>query len=77
MLRTHIENSPAALLASLANREREIFELIVKGQRTKEIGLQLNLKPNTVSTVKKVILRKLKASSNIDLYKIAQECQIV
>lgn len=77
MLRINIDNSPATLLASLANREREIFELIVKGQRTKEIGLQLNLKPNTVSTVKKVIFRKLKASSNIDLYKIAQECQIV
>jgi DNA-binding NarL/FixJ family response regulator len=65
------------LLATLANRERQIFDFIVKGRRTKEISDQLNIKANTVSTIKKVIFRKLNVNSNIELYKIAQECQLV
>ena len=69
--------SAVELLESLANRERQIFDFIVKGMRTKEIGDLLNIKPNTVSTIKKVIFRKLKVSTNIELYKIAQECSLV
>jgi DNA-binding NarL/FixJ family response regulator len=69
--------SSAELLAKLASREREVFDLIVSGKRTKEIGDQLNIKANTVSTIKKVIFRKLKVSTNIELFKIAQECQLV
>ena len=65
------------LLTTLASREREVFDLIVRGQRTKEISDQLNIKANTVSTIKKVILRKLKVSTNIELFKIAQECALV
>jgi DNA-binding NarL/FixJ family response regulator len=65
------------LLATLATREREVFELIVSGLRTKEISDKLNIKANTVSTIKKVIFRKLNVYSNIELYKIAQECQLV
>jgi DNA-binding NarL/FixJ family response regulator len=71
------DTSPARLLEKLASREREVFELIVKGLRTKEISTQLDIKPNTVSTIKKVIYRKLKVSTNIELYKIAQECSLV
>jgi DNA-binding NarL/FixJ family response regulator len=69
--------SSAELLAKLASREREVFDLIVSGKRTKEIGDQLNIKANTVSTIKKVIFRKLKVSTNIELFKIAQDCQLV
>ena len=69
--------SSAELLAKLASREREVFDLIVSGKRTKEIGDQLNIKANTVSTIKKVIFRKLKVSTNIELFKIAQDCKLV
>lgn len=69
--------SSVELLAKLASREREVFDLIVSGKRTKEIGDQLNIKANTVSTIKKVIFRKLKVSTNIELFKIAQECRLV
>ncbi len=69
--------SSAELLANLATREREVFDLVVTGKRTKEIGDLLNIKANTVSTIKKVIFRKLKVSTNIELFKIAQECQLV
>jgi len=67
----------AELVTLLATREREVFDCIVAGMRTKEIGDKLNIKANTVSTIKKVILRKLNVSSNIELFKIAQECQLV
>lgn len=61
----------------LAKREREVFEFLVKGFRTKDIGEKLNLKANTVSTIKKVIHRKLGAENSIELYKIAQENKIL
>jgi len=62
----------ADLLAKLASREREVFDLIVIGKRTKEIGDSLNIKANTVSTIKKVIFKKLGVTTNIELYKIYQ-----
>ncbi len=65
------------LLATLATRERQVFDFIVKGMRTKEISDELKIKANTVSTIKKVIFRKLKVNSNIELFKIAQECNLV
>ena len=67
----------AELVTLLATREREVFDCIVAGMRTKEIGDKLNIKANTVSTIKKVILRKLNVTSNIELFKIAQECHLV
>jgi DNA-binding NarL/FixJ family response regulator len=77
MIKLNQDTSPAGLLEKLAYREREVFELIVKGLRTKEISTLLDIKPNTVSTIKKVIYRKLKVTTNIELYKIAQECNLV
>jgi DNA-binding NarL/FixJ family response regulator len=58
---------------SLAKRELEVFGYLAKGVRTKDIGEKLNLKPNTISTIKKVINRKLGVSNNMELFKIAQE----
>ena len=77
MIKENKMASSAELLAQLANREREVFDLIVSGIRTKEISDKLNIKANTVSTIKKVIYRKLKVSTNIELFKIAQDCQLV
>lgn len=77
MIKLNQDTSPAGLLEKLANREREVFELIVKGLRTKEISTLLDIKPNTVSTIKKVIYRKLKVTTNIELYKIAQAYNLV
>ena len=69
--------SNSELLATLATRERQVFDFIVKGMRNKEISDELKIKANTVSTIKKVIFRKLKVNSNIELFKIAQECSLV
>ena len=60
-------------IASLAKRELEVFGYLAKGVRTKDIGEKLNLKPNTISTIKKVINRKLGVSNSMELFKIAQE----
>jgi DNA-binding NarL/FixJ family response regulator len=61
----------------LATREREIFNCIIIGMRTKEIGDKFNIKANTVSTIKKVIYKKLNVSTSIELYKIAHELHLV
>ncbi len=73
----NIEINKFDLIAQLASREREVFDCIVAGMRTKEIGDKFNIKANTVSTIKKVIFRKLNVSSTIELFKIAQDCQLV
>lgn len=72
-----MNNTQQNTLTCLAAREREIFDFMIKGMRTKDISETLNLKPNTVSTVKKVIFRKLQVNSTIELYKIAQDCHLV
>ena len=41
----------------LAIREKEVFLLLAKGQRTSEIAMQLGIKANTVSTIKKIVLK--------------------
>jgi DNA-binding NarL/FixJ family response regulator len=77
-METILENNiQMTAISSLANREREVFDLIVKGLRTKDISTKLNLKANTISTIKKVVFRKLNVNSNIELFKIAQECNLV
>ena len=77
MIEAKKQISNCELLATLATRERQVFDFIVKGLRTKEISDALTIKANTVSTIKKVIFRKLKVSTNIELFKIAQECKLV
>lgn len=62
-------DSPLQLI--LTNRELQVFKLIVSGLKTKEISLILELKPNTISTMKKNIKIKLKEDSEIGFYKIA------
>ena len=62
-------DSPLQLI--LTNRELQVFKLIVSGLKTKEISHILELKPNTISTMKKNIKIKLKENSEIGFYKIA------
>jgi len=63
--------------STLAVRELEILHYLLNGYRTKEIGDKFNIKANTVSTIKKVIYKKLNVSTSIELYKIAQELHLV
>ncbi len=64
-------------LVTLAAREREIFNCLIEGMKTSEIAKKFDLKPNTVSTIKKVIFRKLDIHSSMELYKIALQNNLV
>jgi len=55
----------------LAHREKEVFDCLVKGMKTSEIATKFDLKPNTISTIKKTIYRKLNLNNPFDLYQYA------
>lgn len=55
----------------LAHREKEVFDCLVKGMKTSEIATKFDLKPNTISTIKKIIYRKLNLNNPFDLYQYA------
>ena len=61
----------------LTKREREVLILMLQGVQVKEISASLDLKSNTISTFKKSILSKTGVSNNIELFKLAQEHNIV
>jgi two-component system, NarL family, uhpT operon response regulator UhpA len=63
--------------AILTKREREVLILMLQGVQVKEISASLELKSNTISTFKKSILSKTGVSNNIELFKLAQEHNIV
>ena len=55
----------------LSKRERQIFNLILEGFTTTEIAVLLQIKTNTVSSIKKNIYIKLNINSTVDLVKLA------
>jgi DNA-binding CsgD family transcriptional regulator len=59
-------------LQLLSKREREVFMLLVSGQSTSQIAIELGLKRNTVSTIKRNIFFKLKISTVIEAYEISK-----
>lgn len=58
-------------LASLTQREQEIFELCVSGLASKDIAQRLHISPRTVETHRARVLRKLHARSAVDLVRLA------
>ena len=59
-------------IVSLATRELEVYHMLAKGMKTSEIAKTLSLKANTLSTIKKVIFRKLGIASIFELYKLSE-----
>lgn len=72
-----LRNKSTNNIASLGPREGQIFQMLAKGMRTSEIATELDLKPNTVSTIKKVIYRKLDLSTSFELFKFATDNKLV
>jgi DNA-binding NarL/FixJ family response regulator len=64
------------LLCKLGQREAQIFEMLSIGKKTSEIAVELSLKPNTISTIKKVIYRKLKINTSLEFYKFVFEQKV-
>ncbi len=52
---------------SLSHREYQVFRLLTAGQTVSEIGAQLKLAPNTVSTYRARILEKTATKNDVEL----------
>jgi DNA-binding NarL/FixJ family response regulator len=70
-LRLGLRRESEGSLASLTNRERQIFSLTVSGMTTADIAQQLFISKRTVETHRARILRKLHARSATDLVRLA------
>src|SRR5262249_42095135 len=57
--------------SSLAPRELEILQYVLKGMGTKEIAMSLNVKMNTISTVKNRIFEKTMTANLKELLELA------
>jgi hypothetical protein len=58
------------LVSKLSKRELQVAHLIVEGKTTSFIAMNLGIKSNTVSTIKKRAYTKLNVTTVIDLYKL-------
>jgi len=59
--------APAAF-ASLTLREREIVTMVLRGHSTESIAMQLSISPGTVKIHRKNIYRKMKVSTQAELF---------
>jgi two-component system, NarL family, invasion response regulator UvrY len=59
-------------LASLSHREHQVFRLLIVGHTVSEIGAQLGLAANTVSTYRARILEKTGAKNDVELALLAE-----
>jgi len=62
---------------NLSDREFEIMSLLVTGKSLKEIAAELNLSPNTVSTYRQRILKKMKMKNVVELIYYALKEKLV
>lgn len=61
---------------TLSNREYQVFRLLAIGKTVKQIGKELDLSPQTVSTHRAHILEKMGMQSNAELIQYAIQNQI-
>jgi len=54
-------------LEALSHREHQVYRLLTQGQTVSEIGAQLGLAPNTVSTYRSRILEKTGTKNDVEL----------
>ena len=57
----------------LSSRETEVCNLLLTGNSTNKIAELLNIKWNTVSTIKKSIFYKTKTANLIELYEVYKQ----
>jgi two-component system response regulator NreC len=60
----------------LSRRERDVFELLVRGNSNRRIARMLNISPKTVETHRAHVLRKLGVHSIVDLIRFAARHQL-
>lgn len=64
-------------LGALSPRERQIIIMVVNGQSSAEIGLQLHLSPKTVATYRSRLMAKLGVSDVPGLVRLAVRCKLI
>ena len=64
--------SGAGGVEALSHREHQVFRLLTAGHTVSEIGAQLKLAPNTVSTYRARILEKTGAKNDVELALFAE-----
>jgi DNA-binding NarL/FixJ family response regulator len=69
--------APASPLRALTSREREIFDLTVRGLSNEAIARQLGISRRTVETHRSRILRKVHAHNAMDLVRLAAQLGIL
>lgn len=62
-----------AIELKLSNREIQVCNLLIIGSSTTDIAKILNLKCNTVSTIKKSIFKKTNTINLIELYELYKQ----
>lgn len=70
-------DDPGSPAPPLSRREREVMEMILAGQRMKEIAFTLNLSAKTVSTHRQRLLKKLGLENIRDLFQYALRHRII
>jgi FixJ family two-component response regulator len=58
------------LLGSLTQREREVYDRIVRGMHNREIAVDLGISPRTVEVHRARVMAKLKARRLADLLRL-------
>jgi two-component system, NarL family, invasion response regulator UvrY len=64
-------------LATLSPRERQIITMVVNGQSSARIGLELHLSPKTVATYRSRLMAKLGVSDLAALVRLAVRCKLI
>jgi two-component system response regulator NreC len=70
------ETTQAGPCDGLSRRERDVFELLVRGQTNRRIARVLGISPKTVETHRAHVLRKLGVHSIVDLIRFAARHQL-
>ncbi len=66
-----LANLPAHPLGRLTKREREVFELVIRGRSNDEVAIDLFISRRTVETHRQRIMRKLSAHTLAQMQRIA------
>ena len=62
---------PARPLALMSKREREVFELLIRGNSNDEVATRLFISRRTVESHRQHIMKKLSARSVVDMQRVA------
>lgn len=68
-----LAQGPVGAHENLSERELQVFQRLAAGQSLVQIGAALNLRPNTVTSYRARILKKMKMACNAELIRYALE----